>query len=287
MSNNKSAEMQDWRLNQLEKNIVSTIYTVDTNLTRKIVGEGKDFETLHDAVEWLGNVKQTGGIIYIGIDDGVHTLDLDMHRDTLYIGNTTLVHSAGAHIFSKNVIFYSTSGNEDDCTITTDRSTLPDFMFLFSPFMIRQSSVIFSRITFDAVIGGYNIAVDGGTSGIMAGAIYGDNSSVNFLNCNINNQGVGATMSGGGLGLFETTVSTNLYGVSAGFSKVRIENSTIEQSMVAGITGTGAGQMDINSQITLRNTTFSSNTANTDIPLNEIQRDGTFISDGTAALTFA
>lgn len=283
--NNKQRNNQP--LNEVHKiNKMIKDQTVDTNLTRKIVGEGKDFETLHDAMEWLRNVKQTGGIIYIGIDDGVHTLDLDMHRDTIYIGNTTLVHSAGAHIFSKNVIFYSTSGNEDDCTITTDRSTLPDFVALFSPFMIRHSSVIFSRITFDAVVGGYNVAVDGGLN-IMAGAIYGESSSVSFLNCNLNNQGVAATISGGTLGLFETVVSTNIFGVSAGFSKVRIEDSTIEQSMVAGITGTGAGQMDINSQMTLRNTTFSSNAANTDIPLNEIQRDGTFISDGTAALTFA
>lgn len=252
------------RIERLEL-LVGSGQEVITESTTKTVGEGKDFETLHLAFRWIENITQPGGFVILSIDDGVHVLggegEFDEDWWTYYAFN------------EKHLYIESASGNKDNCIITLNSYDDDDNY----PAIIQSQycDIYFKNVTIDIAAAGYPypINVDFGYFTMTTMQLI----DVDFKNCAgiyTQNQsyilGMRLTIDGCDKGIWNTNSTFDLR------SGITIQNCN------EGIYVYRSGKCIADSG----NITFTNNTADTNIPLNEIQYDGSYISDGTGALSF-
>ena len=252
---NLSGEMQDFRLNRLEENNTEVIRTSIT----KTVGVGKDFPDINSAAEWIHTIKQTAGHITILLDDGVH-----IFTDTPIISFEQVRFMS---FLNKQVSIKSSSGIPANCSISASGTLGGFFGGMFSA---TNSVVSIDNVTFDVTLGGL-------LSTQPLSAIVGTNSSIQMINC-ITNGGMGVAAIGGSINVIDSVFDGCLIAVSTD-TNASVVDTTISNSLMNGVTSNRA-------RVVLDNVTFTANTADTNIPLNEIQYDGSYISTNDTALSF-
>lgn len=238
-----------------------------TEPTTKTVGVGKDFETLHEALRWAEMLAFSHeGTLILSLDDGTHVLG----------GDGELQDWEWAYYVFTNakIRLLSASSNKANCIITQD--PFDDGDNWAAMFCGYTTVLTFDSVTVDFAIGGYPYSehtdlhwcYSSSTTTIQSSTIknvgYGllsySSSSAQTTNTVFDNCEVGLSNYGGFLSASNAIISNN--------------NMGVEASLSAG------------NYTTLNNPTFTSNTTDTNIPLNEIQYNGSYISDGTGALSF-
>ncbi len=236
---------------------------VISSSSTKTVGIGKDFETLHLALRWLETVTCVGrGYVYLVLDDGIHLIGGENELDEAEWAYYTFS-------FAK-IGIKSASGNKDNCIISQDPYDDGDnWASLFSAY---GSYVWFDKVTFDTSAGGYpypNSTVL--IWGYLGTTIY--SSRCVFKNMN--------TV------LYSTSIVTEYYstfsdcGTAIETAKGKADGTNISQCAIGIKTDTGYQP----SHIKLKDVVFDNNTSDTNIPLNEIQYDGSYITDDINPLT--
>lgn len=250
--------------------VTEDVYPIVGSAGYKTVGVGKDFETLVDAFLWARNKLVGGtGYFYFVLDDGMHYL-------------TTAGNYLGAGwTFKNSGYFYITSagGNADNCILTMHPDTGTHTNKTGKLFYMTNCLFITNNITFDPLAGGqtelsikYRFGKDSWNNtflfyntkfkNLIEGVYCGVNTHVLLNDCSFDS--------------CETAIlADNISGVlNTGGTSLTITNCT------KGIDNIYAGRIVIDGV-----NTFTGNTEDTNIPLNEIQYDGSIISDGTSELT--
>lgn len=229
------------------------------------VGIGKDYIELHDALKWVEKAVITkSGIITISLDDGVHTLGRDGELDPWYWSYYNI--SGGNNVFIK-----SASGVAANCTIT--HANFDDGGAFPTIFYVENSTVLFDKVTIDLALGGY-LYSDQTTFLIL------DLAAVAFTQyCIASNVGTFAyAYSKSNISsIFDNLDATdNIYYLSMS-ATAHAKNSTLANT-------TEAIYVERDAKAFLQSVILSGNTSDSNVPLNVIQVDGSYVSDGTTSL---
>lgn len=242
-----------------------------TTVVTKTVGStvGNDFPLFHDAMTWAcKQVTKGRGKVRLLLDDGTHILGEPDEFDQ----NEWLYYSVTSHIGIEGA-----SGDKTLCTITMSPTDDGDQW----PTVVGINSGGFlsaSYVTFDMGAGLYpypeNVSLGYANEACtmysctfedMAVTFWGNNGNVTINTCLINN--------------CVTGVQGHAVGMNCLIATTTISNCTTGISI-------SPGNWSSNNVIRLKAVTFTTNTANTDVTINEIQYDGSVIVNGTSALSF-
>lgn len=248
-------------LNLLQE-IITSILPNPNIVVIKTVGIGKDFETLHEALVWCEESNLSKSIVQLLLDDGVHVLGGERNFDpiagSLYTLTNTYIQILGSSYDSSKVI------------ITLDRDiVIPDYASIF----ILMASFTIGYVTVD-------FAYDGNTGASKASMLtqaIGKNN-INLVMSTFKNMKM--PLNNGPVSVQYCLIENCTYGL---YSSVSKENTLINTEFKNCIT---ALKVAYGAQILAKTCTFTNNTTNYNIPLNQIQYDGSYISTGIAALTF-
>ncbi len=232
-----------------------TIPEIITEDTTKTVGAGQDFTTLHEALTWATGVKSAGNAgLLLSVADGIHALPAPQ-IPAPYTFN------------SLNLTIQSTSGNKADCTITIDTAGETSLWPVI--FKMNAGRLFVKNLTIDPALNGYAYADN---TMFLAGYVGSDiqATTVDFKNHRqalILSGSIGymAACSFDGVN-FGVNINNQSY---AGFNTCSFNNATN-----TAITANN------NSTVEYSSSTFSGNTADYSITLNEVQPDGSLITDG-------
>lgn len=253
----------------------------------KEVGVGKDFETLSEALRFAETYL--GNSLTILIPVGVHELKVDdeWFGEFKLIGVAVSIEGIGG------------AAQEDNTIITLSSDSRTGQAAVFN---VQHSNIGFKYITFDGTAGGR--AEDDEVNWFV---VYGSNlhmSHVFILNgkvlINLFDGSVFISVSSAFTG---TNTARDVIAAQYG-SEIVLDGVAVSGGRFT-IYATRGGKLTTLTSLTVsdadntgiwasRNTpvflegtiTFTNNTADTNIPLNEIQYDGSFICNGTAALSF-
>lgn len=249
------------------------IYPITESVTKTVAADGdpagvQDFDDFDTAMTWACGQAINGGQITLELQDGTHyTNDFNdastRHRST--------------YVVSHNDIFIeSASSDQNVCTITLPASIAKDW---YTVFKVSQGELVFSYVTIDLAAGG-NTASSEKTNiskATTAGNIY-------FSRCNLSNASQLMNTSSMCIAGMYQCICDNVYSALTldGNSYADIYGTT--QIINCRSTGGAIAVTDSSSLTIDANTIFSGNAADTNIPLNEIQPDGSYITDGTVPL---
>jgi len=245
----------DFRVPLRVSDILVKEYTVKT------VGSGKDFETLHEALSWAEKISGVGnGMIIFKLDDGVHKLGAEGSFD-----GTKPIYS----IQNLYISIESSSQIEGNCIITIDGgSQTPAFIEVFR---LIGSVIITYKITVDLAYDGYDV----GATSLYFGRLF---STATFIMQSSTIKSVGQIMA--------QHASTIVFDNSTvdGFKSITMVNSNaiFMDTIVKNGTSSGGSIVAMYfSNVQLINATLTDNVKDTNIPLNEVQEDGSYIGDGS------
>lgn len=237
--------------------------------TTKTVGIGKDFELLHDALRWAeGLTLGISGRLLFVLDDGVHTITR--------IGEVDANTNAYYNFSRSHITLRSASGSHTACILSIKSdSDIADY----SPVIYIEGGV-FSLEQISA-----DLTSDGYVGGNLPSLVFASALGYTYIN--------GGTYTGWYSvtsmyhGSFLSAQSATIDNCNAAFIATNSRVETGTGLSIINSTGTGAISV-VDGGITLMKApvTFSSNVSDTNIPLNEIQYNGSYISDNTAALSF-
>ena len=240
---------------------------VITETVTKTVGAGKDFETLHEALKWLETIRTIGpGYVYLSLDDGTHTLG----------GSGTFNEDEWSYYVLKGIQagIGGASGDKTKVTITLDAyddgDNWPSMFALYSCHMFIQD------VTIDTALGGYPYA--GNVDIIMAYT----QSSVQCSRADLKN-GLESVIpySGSIANYYQCVVDNFDSGLYTWGGRVKATQTTISNCDTALYVSTKEPSI-----ITMDNCTLTANTADSNVPLHEIQYSGSYITNLTSALSF-
>lgn len=245
------------------------VYPTITSTVTKTVGAGKDFETLLAAMTWAtAQITSHAGLIVLSLDDGIHEVGEPSDFNTTYWAY---------HVVANTLTIESASGVTANCSITLPSTDDGDqYPTLFTS--VHKGSLLLKEVTIDPSLNGYPYSTSVGPVSINDGRLI----------------------------LSKSVIKNADYAVYAwGYGKVEYQNTLIEScdvALSAGLHSTiaviwgGSPSAEIKNCTTgvsvtessvanVSNLTFTTNTADTSIPLNEIQYDGSYITNEQAALT--
>jgi hypothetical protein len=247
------------------------IYPITEPVT-KTVGAGKDFETFHEAMTWACSTHTTGnGAITLTLDDGLHTptskADFNSWWYAYYpINNSMTINSA--------------SGNKANCIISLPvDDNGEDWPSLF---LIHNGWLNIVNLTVDVTATG----------------------ATQSANVTVIHPHQGGTLSTwqvdikGGYPIYATHTGAialrraDLYADATRAALSLLDRTTAYAHTVTFATGAFGIKVYLSAVFSVDDDAIGSVTfapalgANTNIPLNEIQYTGAYISDGTAALSF-
>lgn len=223
------------------------------------VGAGKEYETFHAAMVWAtSQVTNNNGRIAIRLPGGTHEA------------------LANYYIYNTSISIYS-----EESVIITLRSTASSNKKMFT--VKETGSLSFSEVTIDPAENGYAY------SSTVTILTVEDSAQVALSASTLKNCATGLSISTSGkvdllqLGadLFFTNCTTGIYLTGM--------NATAVIPGASGYVNISSCTTGINvyegARCLVLDANLSGNTADYGTPLNEIQYDGSYISDGTAALT--
>lgn len=237
-------------------------HTIDKPVT-KTVGTGKDFETLHEAFRWIETLTAVGdGWVELQLDDGTHVLG----------GEGQLNEWVWAYYVFKDISIniIGASGNKANCIITQDG--FDDGDNWGAMFSVSNASMFSKDVTYDFAVGGYPYSHH---TDFFYTTLTG--SYVRFRDSTIKNM-LSVYANGSYINVFNVLIDNLVDGIGCSNSYVDVVNSTITNCSKATYT--------VGGKIVLSNVTLTTNTANGNIPFNEIQYDGSLITDKSGALSF-
>ena len=229
----------------------------------KTVGVGKDFETLHLALRWVETITQASGLITLTLDDGIHLLGGEGERnETTY--NYYQLDNVHLHV-------QSLSWNKSLCTIAQD--PYDDLGAGGSLIGSTSSFLIFKHITFDSNAGGY--------AHIKTTACFKlRNSSLDIYKVDIRNFSYGissvrfSNVAVDECLFYNCTRGTSIYNTTMYTYKFYAENC------IVGLYVSTSSSSTCN----LPDALFTNCVTDTNIPLNEVQYSGSYISTNVAPL---
>ena len=255
------------------------IFSVISTPVNKTVGVGKDFELFHDAMAWACS-RQTinGAKITLTLDAGTHFVGTP---DQFNFDVWTF------YEVESRIAIKGATGLKTDVIITLppddDGNNWP-YMFDISP----AGDLTLEDITIEGDAGGYpypdnyaNFAVSGGRLSFFSSTVKGGWAGIEVYT---NGYAYIYTKAGVGGTLIEGTD----YGIYNVMGKILINSHTTDttiQNCAVGI-GSVQGAMTQLSAYSGGALALSGNTADYDHPVNEIQYDGSYITNNTAALSF-
>lgn len=260
MIENLNKEMIDFRLDKLEK------YEIIYKEIVKTVGIDKDFETIDEALNWLDKTIMSGGKITLILDDGIHIMDSERVE---YLTDLVVI-----FLFNKSIEIKSASGIKENCTLAVKyNESIETGSITIGIFLVQNSKLKLSDLTLDYTIDG----LSPGLQVLNAAALQSD---VNLQNVVVKN-GLGIFLSNNAYSILnDCLIDSCMFGFVTESGRGIANNSTIQNCLATGVSAINGGN------IILDNVTFSGNTQDTDIPLNEIQYDMSVVSDKTGALSF-
>lgn len=249
---------------------VSKLQPITDSYTAE-VGVGKDFELFHDAMVWVMKQATTGNAtITLILDDQTHYIGEPSDFLTWYFWTYYTVQSA--------VLIKSASGNPALCKITMPATN--DWDMWPGIFTATGGGFLtLEKITIDPALGGYPYPNH-------VAAVVASNATARLSTAIVENAGSGAqAYNGGYFGIYNSTINACETGISLNSGSKCVDTSG---SKVSTISGNILGISCTNGSVVTLNdsTTFSGNTTDTNIPINQIQYDGACIADTTAALSF-
>lgn len=248
--------------NDLKKNTQDLVISEEVI---KTVGTDKDFATIDEAFNWLDKIIMSGGKITLILDDGIHIMDSERleYSDPIII-----------FLFNKSIEIKSESGIKENCTLAVKyNESIETGSITIGIFLVQNSKLKLSDLTLDYTIDG----LSPGLQVLNAAALQSD---VAFDNVVVKN-GMGIFLSNNAYShLNDCLIDSCMFGLATESGKGIVKNSTIQNCLVAGVSAHSGGN------IILDNVTFSGNTQDTEIPLNEIQYDMSVVSDKTGPLSF-
>ena len=237
--------------------MVEPLFTAPVSYT---VGTGKDFENINEVNAWLKTAKAVNADVTFVLDDGVHKVYVDD-------GHSLVIPRA-----ARLVVIKSASGNKALCSLTIDgTSTYNGFTAVVS----NYGNLIVDKITIDPELDAY---ADGGNAN---GIICISNTGLKLLSCSILNGRINLNCNHGTHVECFNTVFDGAAVLNIGVYDAVLKAGCQVNNGSIGIyvdTSIGIGQISIG------DTTFSGNTTDTYIPLNEVQDDGSYIADGTGLI---
>lgn len=243
--------------------VVAEGVQVTNGLIVKTVGVGKDFESFHKAMTWAcQQVTLNHGQIKLVLDAGTHYVGEpeDFNEDTwcfYTIANNIFIEGAG-----KATTFITLPS-------TDDGNNYPGI------FWIGGGRFRIQGVTIDGTYGGYPYA-----KGVDAGFVYRADCAI--ISCNFSD--LDAAFVGGQITYNDSCVIDDCaLGVFISGNGIDITlNATTISNCDEAIGYFNSGR---NGHISTKNTIFTTNTSDYPFTLNEIQYDGSFISNAAAALT--
>lgn len=231
-----------------------------SNSVTKTVGAGKDFETLHLALRWVEDTNQSSGNIVLTLDDGTHILGGQNEFDDFYW--------TYYKISNKNLFIQSSSGIKANCIITldpfNDGGNWPGIIDAF------HSAIILKAVTVDHTAGGYPYPN-------TTDFVYLTQSKLYLHTSTIANGNLGAGINEGSMfNLYNSTIDNCATGIMSYSTDVSVFGLTVSNCDIAMASYYG-GRILLNNAPVLTN-----NTSDYNVPLNEIQFDGSFITDGSS-----
>lgn len=250
-----------------------------------------DFDTFEEAVAWASTQSTAGSSsVTLLLADGQHIIS-DIHTDS----------NEAYNISDITLFFKSASEDKSLCTITLATGSLAEYLW-FTVFY--RSKVAFENITVDPQANG------SATAKLTTWFNVFENSTLYVTGSTLTNMQQAVFCLDGGQAIISNTEIS--YCSTAGIRLTRdcfiqLENTITIDNCARGIyiESLSRGQVYYTGAVTISNSsvdairifqstftagtgsfTLTTNTEDTNIPINEIQYDGTYISDGTAALTF-
>lgn len=242
-------------------------YPITTTVT-KTVGAGKDFETFHEAMVWACNTTIAGaGNIDLLLDDGTHVIPMDALDEYWWAFYT---------FRNNNIGITGASHNKANCIITLegvdDGDREPGIFQL-----LGTAHLWLAYITLDVGAGGYPYPESVGV------AWCSEASKVSIVHADIV---CGSPIWVGDIAI-ALVGSSILTGSQIGLETIlggtiHISGPTELKNFATGIKATLGGRVRQSAGVV----TFTNCITDTNIPLNQIQYDGSYISNGAAALSF-
>lgn len=238
--------------------------------TEKTIGAGKDFETLREALNWQNTLVQGQvGYIIFTLDDGVH-----------YIGELTDFNDWAwtYHQIRMDTTFKSASGDKSLCTIVPPADDDGDnYPPLFS---VSACFVNFTDITLSASVGG-------STGANKVSCVYVNNGAgCQFNNCDLYDfDDAIYAFSNSHVNLIEYSSKGFIVDgctravVVVGGSTTFIDSAVVLSNNALGIYTQDAGAC-------VSKGTMTTNTQDYTGTINEIQYDGSYVTNGTSAMSF-
>jgi len=229
---------------------------------------GTDFDTFAEAMTWAVNIPTEGsGIIDISLPAGTHLMPEPSAFDDwewAYFKVTNNLLITGA---AEATTFITMPDTDDGDNWPAMFSVVGGFLRM-------------SEVTVDPSLGSYpypeNVAPGYGVRG----------GKIQCESCTFSS-GNGAPYGGdaGYVFMYQCVIGDNATGLDVyGAGSMLLQSCTIQNCTTAGIaipTGKGNGP-----QVNLHTVTFTNNTADTNVPINQIQYNGGRIANGEAALSF-
>lgn len=244
-----------------------------TQPVTKTVGAGKDFETFHEAMLWASNRATIGqGAIWLSLDDGIHVAGGDGGQ-AVELGD-----SLTYYMITNNLLIASASEDKANCTITTpdyadDADAGPTL------FWITGGELILANITIDFAAGEATYPERGWGVYIASG---------NFRPVNVDILcGVPLYLYGPASGCYAYNLSLSAAVLDEDYSALTVQaGAYMEASQLEILTGDVGVTMHTGGRLLVPdpgNLVIGGGvTLNRNIPLNQIQYDGSYISTGSA-----
>jgi len=259
------------RLERMFAELYETSVPITEAVEKTVAADGdpagvKDFDNLHDALKWAELQTYTkGGEVILSLEDGNHIIGGEGRLDD---------YNWAYYVFTRaSVVLVGASGDKSLCTITLDGWDDGDQWACM--FILRSAAILFENVTVDlgadlypypenvSLVWGYdssNFTCTTSTLEDFAGLWFDSGCTVNLFGSVID----------GGAGYFEIMGNgTNGYALSSTFQNFTTTAIAVGNGATMCLDGT---------------TTFTGNGSDTNIPLNEIQPDGSYITNKTVPL---
>ena len=241
---------------------VEDITPITESVTKTVAADGDpagvmDFDTFHEAMLWVCASVAAGGKIKLELEDGIH-----------YTGGASAWGISKLYSMTGNdVTIASASGNRDDCTITVPADTPTGYIGLFS--IKNGGSLYVSDITTDLTLGG---AADVSELGTFNAQYIG---TLDLYNVNMKNAGYAPIEC-----FYKSYVFANSCTIDGAAYGVQVQGDGyfyLYQCTISNASGQGVWISRAYGHV--NSPTMTDNAEDYSIPLNEIQTDGSYISD--------
>lgn len=226
-----------------------------------------NFSTFHEAMKWVEKQSVSGlGYIELVLEDGIHEA-----------GVPNVTNTMGYAIGNIKLSIVSASYDEDQCIISLPSGTdvghnIPVIFVVGNGGNLKLDALTIDPKAQDTD----NVNADNMT------AITVYTGGIADIACDIKNCDTGVFLASVAKAKI---ISSNISLCQDAIRCAYASEATISSSDIFDCT-TGIQFTDTTNKVMLTSVTFTTNTTDTSIPLNEIQYLGGYISDGTAALSF-